>query len=246
MNRAIGWISALCLLLSAPAVGEPVLAVAFTAQNEAPYALFTGGELTAGLIHDIGVDLAGRLHRRVAFVSLSRNRIEAALLDGSADLYCGLNPAWIEAPARLRWSPPLFLEHDVFVVRPGGAPIADWPDLRGRRIGTILGYRYAPDMEAMFAAGTALRDDSQLVASNFGRLKLGWVDAVLTSEVVMRYQQRTNPDLATFSVAPLVEASNEIYCAAADRPDLPGDQIDAGFGAMLAEGRIEAILASYR
>jgi polar amino acid transport system substrate-binding protein len=247
MKRAIGGLSALCLFLpGAPVAAQPTLAIAYTAQNEPPYALLTGGELSSGLIHDIGAELAGHLHRRAAFVLLSRNRVETGLLDGTADLYCGLNPAWIEAPERLRWSPPLFTEQDVFVVRPDAPPIAAWSDLRGRRVGTILGYRYAPELEAMFAAGTAIRDDSELVASNFERLKLGWIDAVLTSEIVMQYQQHTDPGLAKFTAAPLVEAANEIYCAAAARPDLPGDEIAAGFAAMIAGGRIEAILASYR
>lgn len=246
MSRTFGWILALSLPLAPPAAAAPPLAIAYTPQNEPPYALTKNGELESGLIHDIAVDLADRLHRSASFVLLSRNRIESALVDGTADLYCGYNPAWAAAPERLRWSPPLWTERDVFVLRAGSAPVEDWPDLRGRRIGTILGYRYAQALEAMFATGAATRDDTQSVESNLERLDRGWVDVAVASEVVLRYQVRSNPVLPKFEVAALAESSNAIYCATAARADLPADAVTAAFDAMLGDGSIDRILARYR
>ena len=246
MSRTFGWILALSLPLAPPAGAAPQLAVAYTPQNEPPYALTKNGELESGLIHDIAVDLADRLHRSPSFVLLSRNRIESALVDGTADLYCGYNPAWASAPERLRWSPPLWTERDVFVLRAGSPPVIDWPDLRGRRIGTILGYRYTPALESMFAAGAATRDDTQSVESNLERLDRGWVDVAVASEVVLRYQAGSNPALPKFDVAALTESSNKIYCATADRVELPADAVTAAFTAMLADGSIDRILARYQ
>jgi hypothetical protein len=69
---------------------------------------------------------------------------------------------------------------------------------------------------------------------------------VLASELVTRYRQHLDPRLLNFEVAPLTEASNSIYCAAADRPGQPADPIVEGLAAMRSAGRIEAILARYR
>jgi polar amino acid transport system substrate-binding protein len=244
---AIFGVLALGALLSRLAVAEALpLNVAYTLQNEPPYVLMSGGEVSAGLIHDIGVELAASLQRRPVFVLLSRNRIEAGLFDGTADLYCGLNPAWVTAPDQLRWSPPLFEDQDIFVLRAGDPPIRDWPDLRGRRVGTILGYHYAPPLMALFADGSALRDDAQSLASNFERLDRGWIDTVLASELVTRYRQHLDPRLLKYEAAPLIEASNSIYCAAADRAGSPAAPIVEGLAAMRKDGRMEAILARYR
>ena len=99
---------------------------------------------------------------------------------------------------------------------------------------------------AQFADGSVVRDDAQSLASNFERLDRGWIDAVLASELVTRYRQHLDPRLQKFEVARLVEASNSIYCAAADRPGQPADPIVAGLEALRAGGRMEAILARYR
>ena len=246
---AIGSVVALTALLScaAPAaVPEPALNVAYTAQNEPPYVLMSNGELAGGLIHDIAAELGAALHRRPVFVLLSRNRIEAGLLDGTADLYCGLNPGWVTAPDKLRWSPVLFNDPDVFVLRAGDPPIRDWPDLRGRRVGTILGYRYEAPLTALFADGSVQRDDAESLASNFERLERGWIDAVLASELVIRYRQHIDPRLAQFAASPLIEAPNEVYCAASDRPGQPAAPIIDSLATLKAAGRIEAMLARYR
>ena len=110
----------------------------------------------------------------------------------------------------------------------------------------LLHERAGRALESMFAAGAATRDDTQSVESNLERLDRGWVDVAVASEVVLRYQIRSNPALPKFAVAALTESSNKIYCATAERADLPADAVTAAFDAMLGDGSIDRILARYR
>lgn len=89
-----------------------------------PDALPEQGQLTGGIIHDIGKALGQQLGLPVAFVEVPRARYEEQLQAGTIDVVCITHPDWVRAPAELAWSPPLFSESDIIVQPAGTLPVA--------------------------------------------------------------------------------------------------------------------------
>ncbi|NNM67173.1 MAG: transporter substrate-binding domain-containing protein [Spirochaetales bacterium] len=65
--------------------------------------------------------------------------------------------------------------------------VRSWGDLKGKMIGTLLGYVYPPRLEKMFASGEAKRQDVVTLEQNLNKLENGRVDLVYDSNVLIQY-----------------------------------------------------------
>ena len=242
----VAWLLAWCGVCGA-AAKDQALVISYGSYNSAPFALLVDDVIQGGLIFDIATEFARRLDRPPRFEQVPRKRIGESLISGMTDMYCGLNPAWVDEAPKLLWSPPLFTERDIFVsLKQRGSPITGFADLRGQRIGTILGYQYSNTMEKMFSENISVRDDAPRIDNNIERLENGWIDDVLDSDIVIYYNMKSRKWMDRFVPSVLVESEHSLYCALANKPELAKPEIAAAFAAMLQDGTMAAFLARYR
>ncbi|MFZ5723090.1 MAG: substrate-binding periplasmic protein [Pseudomonadota bacterium] len=236
----------LALLLAAtmlPAIAAAgPLRVAWGPHNAEPYAIVDGDRLVDGIIHDIGTLVAGRLAVPVEFVEVPRARNEEQLRSNRIDVVCITNREWMARPDDFLWSPRLFREAGAVIQRSGTAPWTQLADLEGKRIGTIIGYRY-PNVEPLFAADRARRDDATDLASNMQRLAIGRLDAVIDSDIPARWWLTHNDRTGRHAVAKFVTSRHDVQCAIS--PQNAGRRIHQTFRQLLDNGALAGTLARY-
>lgn len=238
-------LSLLMLLLMAKATAAEPLRVSWGSHNAPPFALIEREQLKGGVIFDIGTALAAKLGTTATFVDVPRARYEAQLRGGRIDVTCITNPKWLADPGALAWSPPLFEESDVFVQQAGTAPWTSTSDLPGRRIGTIYSYVY-PSLEPLFASGRMQRDDAATLDGNMRRLVLRRVDAVVDSEMAIRWWIRGNDMRGLFTMAQIPVSTHDSHCAISPLVKQGAGTVRAAFESLKSDGTIERILMRYR
>jgi polar amino acid transport system substrate-binding protein len=182
--RLIRLLAALCaapaLLLAGrcAAAGE----IALTAINTYRYPPFVypdGGGLCAELVKHLNQQLKGRY--RFELQHLPRMRLLRAHLDSPQHFDAVgllLSPNFIDDDGRSRylWSTPVFEDHNVLVFAgPKPPPVRLLSDLKGKRYGTVLGYRYV-GLETMIADGVIQLDLANNEYSNLRKLLAGRID----------------------------------------------------------------------
>lgn len=241
---------ALALLLAATCHGDDSvpLRVSWGPHNAPPYAMAQDGELVGGLVRDIGVQAAKRLGTTAKFVNVPRARYESQLRDGTIDMTCIVNRDWLADPGSLTWTRPLFDEVDIVAQRAVDAPWLKQPDLRGKRIGTILGYRY-PTLEPLFAQDggnvPAQRDNAVDLDSNMQRLLLGRIDGVVDANIPMYYWLLRNDRARALRIAPLVVSSHPVSCVISPRAGPGATRIRKVVDTMIRKGVVRDLLAAY-
>lgn len=123
----------------------------------------------------LGTALAHNLGRKVRFIGLPRKRMAAALAAGEGDVLCGYTPDWM--PGALEWSHPFIPVGDVLLSSASVPAPAHIEELKGKRIGTVLGFSY-PDVEKKLG-GDFLRDDAPSSPLSLRKWQLGRSDYVL-------------------------------------------------------------------
>jgi polar amino acid transport system substrate-binding protein len=134
----------------------------------------------------LGRALAQAMGRPVRFLGLPRNRMVSALEAGDGDILCGYLPEWL--PGEMDWSRSFIPETDVVVSAPHAAAPKSIADLRGQRIGTVLGYRY-PDFDRVLGKDF-LRDDGPSESMSMKKMMTGRFDHVITTKIAVDNQIR--------------------------------------------------------
>lgn len=132
----------------------------------------------------LGAALARLLGRRVEYVKLSRNRVMAALENGDGDVLCSYLPAWL--PGDVDWTRAFIPISEVVVSSPRVQPPATVADLRGKRLGMVLGFRY-PELEKTLGQDY-LRDDAPSSALSVRKWLAGRFDYLVVPRTVVDRQ----------------------------------------------------------
>jgi polar amino acid transport system substrate-binding protein len=189
IHRHAFLILGLCtLLLGASAATAAPLKIAYSVSHGEPFAFENSGSVSAGIIKDLMDALAKELSTEAEYLQLPRKRIALHLQQGRAHIKVIANPSWESEPERFYWSVPLFSDATIMVI-PKRSKLPALPELEaqsGLRIGTILGYRYPP-LEHAFKSGHWSRYDAKRLTQSFRMLDAGRVDALLHSEILLRY-----------------------------------------------------------
>jgi ABC-type amino acid transport substrate-binding protein len=104
----------------------------------------------------LGAALARQLGRPVHYVRLPRNRIMSALESGDGDILCSYLPEWL--PGDVDWTRAFIPISEVVVTPARVKAPATVSQLRGKRLGTVLGFRY-PELEKALGQDY-IRDDA--------------------------------------------------------------------------------------
>jgi polar amino acid transport system substrate-binding protein len=190
------------MLLMAITCGFPAhaqqgnLIMAFGDFNDRPYAIIENNEISGGVLFDLGCALADRMGLKAHFRHLPRNRIGPELISGNIDLYCLAGPDFYPGFPVSAFSTPIFVENNIMIFAQGYAGATTLEAMEGTRIGTVLGYNYAPLIEALFKNGRGIREDARTATANLRKLANGRLDAVILPSLVWRNAIHQNPELA--------------------------------------------------
>ena len=119
--------------------------------------------------------------------------------------------------------------------------IRDFAELRGKTLGTSLGYVYADDLMQAFAAGEIRREDTRDLASRVQMLKRSRLDAAVDMRRPLLYLTRQHPELG-LSVSPLVLQSYRMHCIYGGQLPVPVESMDRVLDEMVRDGSIGRLL----
>jgi ABC-type amino acid transport substrate-binding protein len=224
---------------------DPVLKIAYAEGNAPPYAFVKGGRLTGGLIRDIGNWLGRKLGVKVTYVFTSRLRTDDDLKTGRIDVLPISNPAWLPADDGARWSRRLFWENDVFVENTKfPCPVKSLNDLKGKRIGTLLGYVYPAKLEKLFSSGQATRQDVVRLEQNLRKLENGRIDLAYDSNVLIEYAIRDH--FQNLAILPYrLTPPWPIQMALGPHAPVSFRDFNASVDALVESGALAQMLAAY-
>lgn len=129
----------------------------------------------------LGAALARQLGRPVQYVQLPRTRLMGALESGEGDILCSYLPEWL--PGDVDWTQPFIPISEVILSSSRVKPPASVADLRGKRIGTVLGFRY-PELEKVLGKDY-IRDDAPSTALSLRKWQARRFDYLITPRYVI-------------------------------------------------------------
>jgi ABC-type amino acid transport substrate-binding protein len=229
-------------LLAAPLHASELVYVVSTG-SAMPMTDFRDGVLTGGLLKEFGDALARELGMTPRYLTVPRKRVEVPLASGQADILCDLRPEWLDGKDWL-WSAAIFTNNEIVVNRADTASIRDVGELRQRRTGTILGYRYAHLEQAL--GDNFLRDDAASDELNLAKLLRHRFAYMLTNSLYFDYQRKIHPERAQLNPAAYKVAAFDTYCALPPNGKLSLPAVDKAIQALKKRGEIQAMLAHFR
>ncbi|MES2325064.1 MAG: transporter substrate-binding domain-containing protein [Pseudomonadota bacterium] len=236
------WRLFLLLLVYCPgssAAGGEIVFIA-PLSSAMPFARFADGQLSAGILKDLGDAIAGKLGREARFVSIPGKRVGQTLSAGLADGVCNVMPAWI--PGDFAWSRPLIPNAGVVVSRSDAPVIRTIGDLAGLRVGTVLGYRY-PSLEPVIGK-LFIREDARTVEQVFLKMHVGRNKHSIVERREFEYELHTNK--ASTLREDLVYETYKTSCAFSRASKIAFADIDQAIAALVSAGAVDAIIARYR
>lgn len=228
----------LMCLFGLPLQAQEIVFVAATNHSE-PLSRFDRGQLSGGIVKDLGDALARRMGLRPRYLSMPSKRAPMALREGEGDLLCYTRPQWIGPD--FGFTLPLIPNAEVVAARPEATRLRTVADLANLPVGTVLGYRYA-ELEA--ALGERLRrQDAPDMQANLRKLVAKRMDYAITDRLVLREHQRRKPQDGLRE--DVVLNAYTAPCALSLRSKLKLEAINAALAEMVADGELQRILASY-
>lgn len=229
----------LLMVGSAGALAQPKVVFMAPSNHSMPWADFHQGHLQGGILKDLGEALADRMGRQAQFLTLPSRRVREALRAGEADVLCYVIPGWIGDD--FGWTLPVLPHAEVIAARVPSPPFTSLQDLAGRRVGTVLGYRY-PHLES--ALGTRfMREDAPDMGANLRKLTAGRTPYAVTESITLRHHLQRHPD------PPLQEVWEverfDVPCALSLRSKLSLDEINKAIQALEHDGSLRRLLARY-
>jgi len=198
------------------------------------------GQLTAGILKDLGDALAARLGRHASYLVLPSKRVPLALLEGKADVLCYVMPGWIQGD--FAWTQPVIPDDGVVVAVPGAPVLSTLLDLADTPVGTVAGYVY-PRVTATLGAHFH-RSDAPAMKNNYDKLLAGRTQYAITEQISYLYYQRHHPESRLRR--DVVYESFTAPCALSRTSTLNPAEVDKAISALIADGTIAAIMTRYR
>ena len=197
-----------------------------------------------GIIYDLYLRIAEKLAREPEWVVTARTRTQPLLAEDHVDANCYMNPAWLtEHDASYRWSVP-FMTLRTALVAAADAPKVGLADLRGERIGTVLGFQY-PEAAEQFANGELIRDDARTENQVLEKLDAGRNRYAIATETSVDWFNKDRPACCHLQV---IERLMEfpVHCLVRDDSDAHAQEIINVLEEMERDGEFEEIQAQYR
>ena len=234
-------VSLIALLLSGCAkAAEPEIVFIAPSNHAMPWAQFNEGQLSGGLLKDLGELIATRLARKAKFIIVPSNRVRGVLLGGSADALCYVRPEWIDG--NYNWTPSLIQDGAAVVARLGSPVIHTLADLHNLPVGTVIGYRY-PEIESALGHGF-VREDAPSMESNLRKLIAGRMEYAILEKMVLDYHLRKDKTLKLR--VDLLYISFDAKCAFSLSSKIPFADVTRVIKSINEDGSADEIFSRYR
>jgi polar amino acid transport system substrate-binding protein len=237
---------------AAPSDARVPLRVLVPESSSMPFAKFgrvNGASVVlSGLEKDWAEALALQMGRTAVLVAIPAKRVVDFAAKGDFDLQCFQSPAWYsaEGSALYEWltRPVLTVEERLISVK-GVSPVTSLQDLRGKRIGVVLGYRY-PLLDPLFENQTAIREVAPNEFSLIDKQVRGRADFSVFKSLNLAYLQKTDTAYTTLIESPLVISRTDLYCMRPRKSPLNHAELSRAQDALIANGSLTKLLARYR
>jgi polar amino acid transport system substrate-binding protein len=242
--RALSLASILMISTTAAFPDERPLRFSVSDSSTMPMIRLSRGVATEGILYELHRRIAEKVGRDAEQPVMSRARIQPLLAEGTVDVSCYVNPAWVtKNRPSYRWSVPFMSQHTVLVAR-NDLPAVDLRQLHGERIGTVLGFHY-PDVDELFQEGRLIRDDARTENQVLGKVVAGRYRYALSTHTALGWFNRSQPaGLKLHVIGEMTEFP--VHCIVRDEPDVPAREILDAMQQMQRDGEFEAILAKYQ
>lgn len=222
------------------------LRISASAYLSEPYTIYENGVLRAGLVKDIFDELGLELGVHIHYVDLPRKRVEAGLESGEIHIAPVAHPHWLSKDFSGDWTEPLFIMRELLVMQASSTLNYQGPaDLKGLRIGTILGYHY-PYVQPYFQSGATYRVDVQRADQQVDMLLNRRIDAYIVHDISFRYFQKMDKRASLLRAVDLGNLEREISWAVSKKLPVPLDRLKAFVRGLKKSGRIEQMLKKYQ
>jgi ABC-type amino acid transport substrate-binding protein len=184
----------------------------------------------------MGSALAHQLRRPVQFVRLPRTRIMAALEQGDGDVLCSYLPEW--TPGEVDWTHAFIPVVELVLTLPHVKAPASVEDLRGKRLGTVLGFRY-PTLEKALGKDF-IRDDAPSSTLSLRKWLGGRFNYMVTPRSVITQH------IADGTLPPgyhtLIISEVMTKCAVSRKSKISVEEVNAAINALEKSGELAGIL----
>lgn len=238
-----------CFISTAHATPEnKEIIVGFNHVAWPPYLIKEANGKIHGIMMDVMKAIASKHGFSVKITPLPEKRAIRSMVRGDIDAYTKAKQ-WVKNPNAYLWTDPVVDSTDVLIF-PKDRPVDfETPDdLKGKTVGTILGYRY-PLLEPYFADGRITRDDVKKDSLMLSKLLRGRDDAAIINKFVAHWVIRQNPEFKgkfAFSEKSLGTAGCGFMFTAKQNWGPFIELFNNALATMKEDGRLEAIVQKYR
>lgn len=240
----------LCVILdlsASVALASEKLIYTYWMEALEPFAIRYNGQLTGGMVKDIGDELASRMELTPIYIELPTKRVALMVTEGDAHISCLTNPKWEEKPADYHWSPVLFEGSDNFLVRKDQIDsIKSIADLEGKRIGTYNGYVYSEQITQLFEDGKAEAVRVGNLATAMRLVDMGRLDTVIDFGSIIEYEIKKQNMQSRLTIASLNADTFDFHCSYSLKSPYDAELLDAHLLKMKQEGFFKTLQQSYR
>ena len=213
-----------------------------------PYLIEEANGKIQGIMIDVMKAIASKHGYSIKIKALPEKRAIRGMTRGDIDAYSKAKE-WVKNPKAYLWTDPVVDSTDVLIF-PKDRPVDfETPDdLKGKKIGAILGYRY-PLLEPYFADGRIKRDDVKKDSLMLGKLLRGRDDAAIINKFVALWVIRQYPEFKgkfAFSEKPVGTAGCGFMFTAKRNWGPFIDIFNNELAAMKGDGRLDAIVQRYQ
>ena len=190
----------------------------------------------SGFQEALGAALATQLRMKVVFIGLPRKRMMSALESGDGDIVCGYLPAWF--PGDVAWSRTFIPTSEVLVASKRVPAPTSLEALRGKKVGTVLGFQY-PDIENKLGADF-LRDDAPSLNLTVRKWQAGRFDYFVTTGQSIEKQFPNGELDAGYNLLLVSEVKSG--CAVSRKGNVNVAQVSAALEALEKSGEMARLL----
>jgi polar amino acid transport system substrate-binding protein len=210
-----------------------------------PYAFFdSNGNLTGGAMKDIIEEIGKKVGVPVEFVYLSRNRVDAAMEKGAAEIRCYINEAWTNRPTDYLFSQPIFQTSNSIIWKKGRKPITNRSDIEGKTIGTVAGYVHK-SIDGLFKSGKAKRSDAVNEAMNTTLLLKDRIDYAIVETTSFNWTSKQSNEMGSKDVESFLLDVFKVKCSALKKNSERFKLVESALEKMKLLGVMRAIETKY-
>ena len=202
----------------------------------------------SGLEKDWADALAHKMGRVPEFVPIPAKRVMAMAAQGGFDLQCFQSPSWYGSSGKAvyeRFPAPLLIIEERLVGLPTTKLVHGPGELKGKRLGVVLGYRY-PALDALFASNDVVREEAVNEVSLLQKQIKGRADYSIVKSINLAYARKRDPAYAVLVESPWVVSRTELHCMRVLASPIPLAEMVQAHRDLVAQGVLSRLLASYR